>query len=572
MRKCFLVALLVILALCVSCSTATLESAGKELDDSISNISNSSNRYVQMVKNAYREDNSDLTYDRAFSGFFGTPRWRYFQSEEKQDVVEFTGDCIYRDVNVKARMQFVIDEEEGTFQATYLAFNEVPQDMFTLASLISKAFEIEKETMSTTVTSSTTATSQTDISKGDNSSSALTQAQNPTTVPLSIQLSAEEAQGILQIWLDAHSHSLYDVYIADRWDDETDDRYLFVLYRTHELGFVRVDKVSGELYWFDYITDEEGIPLDDWYNQSYDDHGTSKSVVQGEILYGGKPILNWLGSSLPDLRGEFGNPDIEGVVWEGGTYGYQYNSNGFITFNKSQYGEDIEAIWGSPADLAYNGTTLDKDREGLVRLFGDPIFENWFDDYGEETYSMSFHYQGQYSLLFLSTDPDDKAHEFWISYLDDSDIGGFVNYPVSGIPDNQVESERLRIRDIWLTDRANADNGTYRKHSVEPGITAYSDYGQIKLIEVVRGTNNSEYSGVFLYENGDLIFVFYESGIDAYRLYFHNESMFRMGYTPDIKDSSSTINLDNRGDMEDFVEMQNSALTDARYLYSIVRY
>ena len=236
------------------------------------------------------------------------------------------------------------------------------------------------------------------------------------------QLTAGDAQSILQKWLDVHSHSFYDVYIADRWDNDDDDSYLFVLYRTHEFGYVRVDKVSGELYWS--YPDEEDILLDDWYSENY---GDSQPIIQGVILYSGKPLLNWLGSSLTDLRGEFGNPDIEGVVWEGETYGYQYNRNGGITFNKSKYGDDIEAIWGNPANLTYHGDTLNTNREGLVSLFGTPIFEDWNDDYGKETYYMLFYYQDKYSLAFESTDPDDKANEFWISYLDDKNSGGIVN-------------------------------------------------------------------------------------------------------------------------------------------------
>ncbi len=131
--------------LLTSCSTATLDGAGKEVEDTITNVTDADNQYVRMVKGGYRVDDPDLTYEDAFTAFFGTPRWKYFESEDGQDVVEFTGDCTYQDVPVKARIQFVVDEENGTFEATYLALNEVPQDALTLAAVISKAFE-EAET------------------------------------------------------------------------------------------------------------------------------------------------------------------------------------------------------------------------------------------------------------------------------------------------------------------------------------------------------------------------------------------------------------------------------------------
>lgn len=130
-----------ILLLLSACSSATLDGAGKELEDTIANATDADNKYVQMVKGGYRADDPNVTYEDAFTSFFGTPRWKYFESEDGQDVVEFTGDCTYQDVPVKARIQFVVDEENGTFEASYLAFNEVPQDALTLAAVIAKAFE-----------------------------------------------------------------------------------------------------------------------------------------------------------------------------------------------------------------------------------------------------------------------------------------------------------------------------------------------------------------------------------------------------------------------------------------------
>ena len=137
-----IIALLAAIMLLLSaCSSATLDGAGKELEDTIANATDADNKYVQMVKGGYRPDDPDTTYEDAFTAFFGTPRWKYFESEDGQDVVEFTGDCTYQDVPVKARIQFVVDEENGTFEASYLAFNEVPQDALTLAAVIAKAFE-----------------------------------------------------------------------------------------------------------------------------------------------------------------------------------------------------------------------------------------------------------------------------------------------------------------------------------------------------------------------------------------------------------------------------------------------
>lgn len=139
--KKVIVLLTAIILILSGCSCATIDGAGKEMQDTIANVADADNKYVLMVKGGYQADNPDVTYDQAFSAFFSTPRWKYFESEDGQDVVEFTGDCTYQDVPVKARLQFVVDEEAGTFEATALAFNEVPQSNLIMLALITKAFE-----------------------------------------------------------------------------------------------------------------------------------------------------------------------------------------------------------------------------------------------------------------------------------------------------------------------------------------------------------------------------------------------------------------------------------------------
>lgn len=131
----------------------TLYHAGKELTDVIADVSDSNNKYVLMVKGGYRENDPNITYEKAFSAFFDMPRWKYFKADNGKDVVEFTGGCTYQDVAVKARIQFVVDEANRTFEATYLAFNEVPQGMLLLAGLVEKTFSEYSKSNSSTETS-----------------------------------------------------------------------------------------------------------------------------------------------------------------------------------------------------------------------------------------------------------------------------------------------------------------------------------------------------------------------------------------------------------------------------------
>ena len=97
--------------------------------------------HVMFVKNGTPEAWPDITYDEAFSKFFSNRHWRYFKSDTGEDVVEFTGDCIYREAQVTVRMQFILDVENGTFETGAMSFNDVPQILLVEYALIEKVFD-----------------------------------------------------------------------------------------------------------------------------------------------------------------------------------------------------------------------------------------------------------------------------------------------------------------------------------------------------------------------------------------------------------------------------------------------
>lgn len=154
MKKLCLILMTFMIVFCTACSNSAVQNAGKELEDSLTALKDADNQYVKMVKGGHPNDNPNVTYDQAFTEFFGTPRWKYFKSDENLDVVEFTGDCTYQDVEVKARIQFVVDEDNGTFEATYLAFNEVPQSNFIMLAMLEKIFEGSENTTANDVNGS----------------------------------------------------------------------------------------------------------------------------------------------------------------------------------------------------------------------------------------------------------------------------------------------------------------------------------------------------------------------------------------------------------------------------------
>lgn len=121
------------------------ESAGPtETDKPVAVKSNSiDNKDIKIysVKNGYPFIYPNITYGQAFDEFFADPEWDYFLSEEGVDVVEFKGICTYKEVQVEANLQFILNEAEGTFQQGALSFNGVPQEDLITSVMICKAFE-----------------------------------------------------------------------------------------------------------------------------------------------------------------------------------------------------------------------------------------------------------------------------------------------------------------------------------------------------------------------------------------------------------------------------------------------
>lgn len=114
---------------------------GKDVEDNVRNIVDATDEHVQGVKNGYPEAVPNITYGEAFENFFSNPTWKYFESTDGEDVVEFTGKCQYQEKEVKARLQFILDKDGESFEQGALEFNDVPQNDIITSALIYKAFK-----------------------------------------------------------------------------------------------------------------------------------------------------------------------------------------------------------------------------------------------------------------------------------------------------------------------------------------------------------------------------------------------------------------------------------------------
>jgi len=159
MKKSIAFALAALFVFTLGCSASTAENVTKDIADQFAGFQAADNEYVLRVKSSHHDEYPNISYGEAFDSFFATPTWKFFESEGGEKVVEFTGDCSFREVNVKARLQFIIATDEKTFDIGALSFNEVPQSNLITFSLLSAAFEegvTQKDSSTATTTVPTT--------------------------------------------------------------------------------------------------------------------------------------------------------------------------------------------------------------------------------------------------------------------------------------------------------------------------------------------------------------------------------------------------------------------------------
>lgn len=132
--------LILAILLTVTMSGCGIDKVVKNVDDQLTNQLQKQNPYVIAVQSGYLNDIPDRIIGDTFHQFFKNPTWTHFESEDKEHVVEFSGYMMYMDTEVKAKLQFLVNED-GTFEIGALGFNDVPQDKLTTAALINAIFE-----------------------------------------------------------------------------------------------------------------------------------------------------------------------------------------------------------------------------------------------------------------------------------------------------------------------------------------------------------------------------------------------------------------------------------------------
>ncbi|WP_374966313.1 hypothetical protein [Lysinibacillus sp. RS5] len=80
--------------------------------------------YIDIVKEGYLENFSDVAVRNAFNYAFFEPYWRYYQAKTGEHVVELSGDITFQGEKGHAILQFVVDEQTQQFTVYATKFND----------------------------------------------------------------------------------------------------------------------------------------------------------------------------------------------------------------------------------------------------------------------------------------------------------------------------------------------------------------------------------------------------------------------------------------------------------------
>lgn len=104
---------------------------------------------VAMVKGGTLQVCPGATVEQMVNGFMENPSWTPVMGENNVKFVNVGGNISYAEKPVRAVVQFVVNEKEGSFQYQAFEINEVPQDNPTASALLEKMCESTRKATTT---------------------------------------------------------------------------------------------------------------------------------------------------------------------------------------------------------------------------------------------------------------------------------------------------------------------------------------------------------------------------------------------------------------------------------------
>lgn len=137
--------------------TEQIEAATEATEEILEDISEEIKEEMMLVVKGEKAVNyPEITYEEAFANYFTSPEWTCFRGTKEGpdddgdgnpdyelegiEIVQFTGDCVYSDAQVKALIQFCKDNDTGIYQITYVSFDGKPQSTSVMSEFVDVIF------------------------------------------------------------------------------------------------------------------------------------------------------------------------------------------------------------------------------------------------------------------------------------------------------------------------------------------------------------------------------------------------------------------------------------------------
>lgn len=194
------------------------------------------------------------------------------------------------------------------------------------------------------------------------------------------------------------------------------------------------------------------------------------------------------------------------------------------------YAPDIAGYFGR--DNGYDENEAEEESNEEDEQY-DPVATEVPEDSSKEENSEKTDEEAKDEMTSIEADTTDEESETDMPESEDT-----VKDRLQG---EEIESEVKRIREIY--NNTVAICSTDNQIEVEGIVGNYDANGNIIRITIPK-SDTSDYAMWLYYENERLIFAYLE-GNDAYRMYFYNEQIFRIRYTPDSNNPDDSYDIEN---------------------------
>lgn len=268
-----------------------------------------------------------------------------------------------------------------------------------------------------------------------------------------------------------------------------------------------------------------------------------KDVVNSQAIEDSTPPIS--GKTLfiddADLFSDAEKNSIRSLVEE---KSYEANMDIVVLTVNSTSGKNILDFADDYYD--YNGYGVGETKDGLIFVLAMEDRGLAISTSGRAIERLTDAEQDKIMDAFSSTYQETGIYSAVVGVVNDFSKALSDSYVSSGqdrqIDDIDTESEVVVIRDKYNEIMSLIQGNACKEVEISKDITGYiSD--EVDAIYVKKGYDDYNYSRKYYYDNGELIFAYFEAN-DAHRLYFKNDRLFRWRYSQNAADAQNAVNHD----------------------------